>query len=129
MKAMQDLYGVFDIDILEVSLKITQYLLADLRTLKKINACLKIDPSLPLVWYFCYFVTFQDLYATFWHHLVTFWYQEKLLNFWNLRLGMVEERGFPLKNFDDSSTYFSEFGMAYVLYSFFPLEKTFFKTL
>ena len=47
MKAKQDLYGVFDIDILEVSLKITQYLLTDLRTLKKINACLKIDPSLP----------------------------------------------------------------------------------
>ena len=34
MKAKHDLYGVFDIDILEVSLKITQYLLTDLRTLK-----------------------------------------------------------------------------------------------
>ena len=32
MKAKQDHYGVFDIDILEVSLKITQYLLTDLRT-------------------------------------------------------------------------------------------------
>ena len=109
MKAKQDLYGVFDIDILEVSLKITQYLLTDLRTLKKINACLKNDVSLPI---------FSDIFAIllcfqicmpFWHHLVTFWYQEKLLNFWNLRLGMVEERGFPLKNFDDSSTHFSQF--------------------
>ena len=40
---------------------------------------------------------------------MTFWYQEKLLNFWNFRLGIVEERGFPLKNFDDSSTHFSQF--------------------
>ena len=52
MKAKHDLYGVFDIDILEVSLKITQYLLTDLRTLKMINARLKNDLSLPLVRFF-----------------------------------------------------------------------------
>ena len=76
--------------------------------MKKINARLKIDQSLPLIWYFCYFVRFPDLYGIL-ASPCDFLVPRKVAQLLEFSSWNGEGRGFPLKNFDDSSTHFSQF--------------------